>query len=122
MESKVVPPNPHTFVTHDQGVLNGRKAGLASAIARRAMSPNYASRRLKRIRAQLEWLDDHMESLVRPNDDGSRKTIDEQAVERTARASGALSDLEQRLAMRPGPGTLKPTAVQPKAKSFPPPE
>jgi len=74
--------------------------------------PAYLAKRLTRVRGQLDLLDKHMDELL------SADTVDEQAVERAARASAALSELERTLDGRPLPGSMRP---RPERRQVPPP-
>jgi hypothetical protein len=78
---------------------------------------SYPERRLARVRKQIDLLDKHLDKLLR------EEKVDEQAVERAARASSALSELEQKLDGRPNPGSLRPKPPKPKSwRDFPGPE
>jgi hypothetical protein len=84
---------------------------------------SHPERRLARVRKQLDLLDGHMTRLLSPppGEDGKPAPIDEQAIERTARASAALSELERTLDGRPLPGSRRPKEEKPKTPTFPEP-
>ena len=63
---------------------------------------DFADRRLSRVRAQLDELDDLMASLAR------RRRPDTKKLKELAEATARLQVQEQQLAGRPGPGTLRP--------------
>ena len=64
----------------------------------------FVAKRVVRVRAQLNGIDDAIESALTPG------SVDARTVEQLARASAALSDIERRLAGRPDPGSFRPEA------------
>ena len=67
-------------------------------------SLDFPSRTLSRVRAQIETLLDDL-----------GKERDPQRIDRLASALGRLNEIERQLAGRPMPGSLKPSAKQPRA-------
>ena len=63
---------------------------------------DFADKRLSRVRAQLDELDNLMASLAR------RRRPDTKKLKELAEATARLQVQEQQLAGRPGPGTLRP--------------
>jgi len=66
-------------------------------------SLDFPSRTLSRVRAQIETLLDDL-----------GKERDPQRIDRLASALGRLNEIERQLAGRPMPGSLKPSAKQPR--------
>ena len=66
------------------------------------------------LEKQLELLDDHLSELLKA------KVPDSQAVERTSRASAALSELEQKLDSRPNLAPVKVQEMRPSHREFEP--
>lgn len=91
-----------------------RSAAIVISDSTEVKEPSYLSIRLVRVRKQLDALDRYMNRLLNPGNDeqGNPKPIDEQAIERVARASKALSDLEADLDQRPARTSIK--RVEPK--------
>lgn len=67
--------------------------------------PDYIARRLERVRAQCDLIDDRItEELSKRQPDGQRLNW-------LAAASARLEEQEQKLSGRPGPGSRRPAAV-----------
>lgn len=66
----------------------------------------YQGKRLERVRAQLDLLDQRIEEQV------SRKVPDGQTLNWLASAQARLSEQERQLCGRPMPGSLKPTTAR----------
>ncbi len=75
--------------------------------------PAYLAKRLTRVRGQLDLLDKQIDSLL------SADVVDYQAVERAARSSASLSELERNLDGRPLPGSRRPVAEAQVKRQFP---